>query len=403
MTLRARLAVLGPGLLVAATGVGAGDLATAAFAGNKFGVVILWAVLFGSVLKFVLNEGIARWQLGTGETLLEGAFSRFGVWSRWVFLFYLVIWSFFVGSALIGACGVAANALIPIGSNPFVGKVFWGLLHSAVGVVLVRAGGYRLFEKVMAVGIGVMFVTVTLTAVLTGPDWAAVIRGLFVPSLPSGGLAWTVALIGGVGGTVTVLCYGYWIREEGRTGAEDLNACRWDLASGYVMTAVFGLAMVVIGSTTAIDGKGVGLLAALADRLGETLGGPGRFLFLIGAWAAIASSLLGVWQSVPYLFSDTWNHGVVVDTASPAYRGYLYALATIPAVGLFMSFETAQKLYAIVGASFMPMLAGSLLWLNGREEWVGPKLKNGPVSNLALLLVLGFFFFAAWIKLWGQP
>ena len=56
------LLVIGPGLLVAATGVGAGDLATAAFTGNQLGVAILWVVVLGAFLKFVLNEGLARWQ-----------------------------------------------------------------------------------------------------------------------------------------------------------------------------------------------------------------------------------------------------------------------------------------------------------------------------------------------------
>jgi Mn2+/Fe2+ NRAMP family transporter len=401
LSLKTRLTALGPGLLVAATGVGAGDLATAAFSGNKLGLAVLWAVVFGAALKFVLNEGLARWQLATGETLLEGVFSRCGDWSRYLFLGYLACWGFFVGSALIGACGVAATAIAPLGDDPLTSKIVWGILHSAAGVALVRAGGYRLFEKIMAAGIGLMFLTVTATAVLTRPDWAAVARGLFVPNLPAGGLAWTVALIGGIGGTVTVLCYGYWIREEGRSGEEALSACRWDLAAGYAMTAVFGIAMVVIGSTTEIDGRGAGLLAALADRLGESLGAFGRVLFLTGAWAAIASSLLGVWQSVPYLFADAWRPGSAVDTGGRLYRGGLYALATVPALGLWLPFREAQKLYAIVGAAFMPLLALALLWLNGAASRVGPRMKNGPLSAAALALVLGFFLFAAWIKLGG--
>ena len=39
-------------MLVAATGIGAGDLATAAFAGSKLGLAILWAVILGA---FFLN------------------------------------------------------------------------------------------------------------------------------------------------------------------------------------------------------------------------------------------------------------------------------------------------------------------------------------------------------------
>ena len=71
-------AMIGPGLLVAATGVGAGDLATASFAGSLLGNGILWAAVLGAFLKYVVNEGLARWQLATGNTLIEGAVDKFG-------------------------------------------------------------------------------------------------------------------------------------------------------------------------------------------------------------------------------------------------------------------------------------------------------------------------------------
>ncbi len=43
-------------MLIAATGVGAGDLATAGLAGSKLGLAVLWAVLLGAMLKFVLTR-----------------------------------------------------------------------------------------------------------------------------------------------------------------------------------------------------------------------------------------------------------------------------------------------------------------------------------------------------------
>ena len=49
----------------------AGDLATASFTGSQLGTAILWAVVVGGFLKFVLTEGLARWQLVTGQTFLE--------------------------------------------------------------------------------------------------------------------------------------------------------------------------------------------------------------------------------------------------------------------------------------------------------------------------------------------
>ena len=101
-----------PGILVAATGVGAGDLMTASLGGSAVGLAILWAAVAGALLKWFLNEGIARWQMATGTTLLEGWVTRLGGWIQWVFLAYLAVWCFFTGGALVSACGVAGTCLL---------------------------------------------------------------------------------------------------------------------------------------------------------------------------------------------------------------------------------------------------------------------------------------------------
>jgi len=44
-----RLAIFLPGILVAATGVGAGDLLTASIGGSEAGLVILWAAVVGAL------------------------------------------------------------------------------------------------------------------------------------------------------------------------------------------------------------------------------------------------------------------------------------------------------------------------------------------------------------------
>ena len=407
------LTLLGPGLLVAATGIGAGDLATASFTGSILGTAVLWAAVLGAFLKYVITEGLARWQLATGDTLLEGLVRRIGRPVGWFFLPYLIVWTFFVASALMSACGVTFHALIPLFDDAVQGKVVFGALSSLVGLVLVLVGGYELFDKVMRVCIGVMCFTVIVTAALLWHGTGEVLKGLFVPTIPDiagQGLGWTVALMGGIGGTFTVLCYGYWIREEGRSGPGFLRTCRIDLATGYAVTALFGVAMVIIGSTVELEGRGATLLIRLSEQLVEPLGPIGKWLFLIGAAGAVFSSLLGVWQAVPYLFADTLNllredgeapAEAAIDTHSATYRGYLFALAIVPMAGLFWRFQEIQKLYAIVGATFIPFLALALLILNGRSEWVGEQYRNRPATVAVLLATLAFFLWIGWRSLRG--
>lgn len=401
--------MIGPGLLLAATGVGGGDLATGAFVGGLIGTAVLWAAAVGALLKFVVTEGLARWQLATGETFIEGVARRLGRGAIWLFLPYLLLWSFFVGSAQMSASGVALHAAVPLFDDAGRGRVAFGIAAGLVGLGLVWRGGYPLFEQVMRVCIGVMFVTVIVCAVALWPGTGQVLRGLFVPTIPDAdgqGLPWTLALLGGVGGTLTVLCYGYWLREERMSRPEDLSRCRIDLGTGYVMTALFGVAMVIVGSSVTVDGGGAELLVALSAELEAELGATGRWLFLIGTLGAVFSSLLGVWQAVPYLFADCWrliqgrdpvNSRDTIDTRSAPYRGYLIALAVVPMSGLFFSFRDVQLIYAVIGALFFPVLALGLLIFNGRAAWVGA-FRNGPLTVLALTGVLVFF---SWMAVFG--
>ena len=399
--------MIGPGLLLAATGVGSGDLATGAIAGSLLGPAVLWAVLLGALLKFVVTEGLARWQLATGETLLEGAVRRIGPIVIWAFFPYLFLWSFFVGSAQVSASGVTLHAILPVFDDPRHGKIVFGIASGLAALALVWFGGYKAFERAMQVCIGLMFVMVVATSVLLWPGTTPVLEGLFVPAIPDAdgeGFTWTIALIGGVGGTLTVLCYGYWLREEGRTRPEDLPACRVDLGTGYLMTALFGMAMVIVGSSIEVEGEGTELLVRLSDRLADVMGPTGKWLFLVGTFGAVWSSVLGVWQAVPYLFADCWalirrpDDGAAraaVDTTSKPYRVYLLLLATVPMLGLFASFREVQKIYTVLGALFFPLLALAVLVFNGRASWVGARFRNGPATIIALVGVLLFFSYLA--------
>ncbi|MHA1134237.1 MAG: Nramp family divalent metal transporter [Alphaproteobacteria bacterium] len=392
--------LIGPGLLLAATGVGAGDLATGSLVGGILGLAVLWAVVVGAFFKFVVTEGLARWQLATGETLLEGAVSRLGRGVIWCFLPYLLLWSFFVGSALMSASGVTLYAMLPVFEDAARGKVVFGIAASLIGLAIVWFGGYRVFETVMRGCILIMFITVVLTAALLWPGTVPVLEGLFIPRIPDAGgegVKWTLALIGGVGGTLTVLCYGYWLREKGLTDRQDLRACRIDLVTGYVATAIFGLAMVIIGSTISIEGSGATLLVTLSEQLEALLGPFGKWLFLIGTLGAVFSSLLGVWQSIPYLFADCWrllerrprDEVARVDTRATPYRVYLLLIAIVPIAGLYWRFRDIQLAYAVTGALLFPVLALALLIFNGR--WVGPQFRNRPLTIAALVIVLLVF------------
>jgi Mn2+/Fe2+ NRAMP family transporter len=391
------------GFLVAATGVGAGDLITASLAGSVVGLVLLWAAVAGAVLKWVLNEGIARWQMATSATLLEGWVRHLGGLIHWIFFAYFLVWSYVVGGALINACGVAGVGLLPLGS-PQTSKIAWGIIHSLVGLAIVWAGGFKAFENVMSVLTAVMVVTVLGTVILISPDWPLVAKGLVIPTIPKGGAGWLLAVLGGVGGTVTLLCYSYWIREKGRAGKRGVKESRFDLSVAYALTAFFGASMIIIGSRVKVEGRGDSVALILADQLAAVLGPFGRYAFLLGFWGAVFTSLLGVWQGVPYIFADFINlrrAGASRDCyktkdikKSCEYRAYLLALALLPMSLLcWVKVQQVQFIYGVIGALFMPFVALTLLILNNNVRLVGREFKNGRLINILLTITLAFFIY----------
>lgn len=399
------LSAIGPGILVAATGVGAGDLAGGALAGSRLKLGILWVVLVGAALKFVLCEGLARWQLSTKSSVTDGVFKATPPFVRWLFLAYAAIWSFCIGGMLMSACGECAQAILPIGDSSF-GRIVHGCIHSVIAIVLVLLGGFSIFELLMTICIGVMFITVIVVSVLSGPDWLQVAAG-FVPTIPDSSpksIDWMLTLMAGVGGTLTMLCYGTWIREKDRNDLSALSTCRIDLGAGYLMTAIFGISMVILGSQLPIDQglKGANLITSLAGNMETQLGdfGPtAAWMFRIGAWGAVFSSLLGVWQSVPELICDILDGDQTPNRDEPQnrrrYHLLLLALGLLPCFILPYSLATVQKVAGVTGAVFIPLFAVSLLLLPRTKEGRAAGFRNGRLSFYILVISLLLFGFLA--------
>lgn len=386
---RTRISLIGPGIVVAATGVGAGDLVATLIAGAEYGYALLWAAVLGAIVKVALAEGVGRWTLSTGRTIFDG-WSSLGPWASVYFALYVVIWGFVYGAAGMTAAGLPLAALFPV-----LGLKEWSMICGLAGLGLVWFGSYGLFEKLMAGLVGVMFVTVVGLALIVTPDIPRLLTGLW-PTLPEGSVFYTLGLIGGVGGTITMAAYGYWLNAKGWRTPAWMGVMRWDNRVAYAVTGVFVVAMLIVGAELlhatgmALAGGDRGLLdldLILRARFGPVVAA----MFLIGFWATSFTSVLGVWQGVSLMFADFYAHvrkragdEALRGEASPARRGYLLWLTFPPMLLLFIDRPFGLIVaYGVLGSLFMPFLAGTLLWLlnSGRTpvEW-----RNGWAANVGL-------------------
>lgn len=402
-TFAGRLKQIGPGLVLAATAVGVGDVVTSMVAGGRFGYTFVWAFVFAAVLKYFLTEALGRWHLATGRTIIEG-WRAIGLWSVVFVGVYLVLWAFIYGAAGPATTGLAANAMVPA-----LSVEAWAIVHSVVAFAIVLVGRYSVFELIMKVLVGVMFVTTVGAAVMVGPDVAGLARGL-IPTLPPGSLLYAVGVVGGLGGTLALAAYGYWIRDKNWHGRSFIPLMRLDSVIGYVATAIFALSMLVLGAeflygTDRSVESDAGLLA-LVEPLAQEHGALLKWLFLLGFWSVAYTSVLGVWNGMSYLFADIvrtiTDRTARADTPSGerpnfektrSYRLFLVML-TFPTIPLILLGRPVQLvlIWVTLGAIFLPFLAGTLLYLlNSRRFGVR---QGGIVSVSNVVLVLSLLVFA---------
>jgi Mn2+/Fe2+ NRAMP family transporter len=403
----AKWKVIGPGLVVAATGVGAADMVATLVAGSRYGYGLLWAVVLGVVLKIILVEGAGRYTLATGKTIFEG-WRSLGRWTTWYFGPYIMIWGFVYGATAMSSAALPLAALFP-----GVDLKVWSVLMGVAGFLMVWFGHYALFEKITAVLVGLMFLTVVGLAAIAVPNVPEMVGGL-VPVIPRGGVLYTLALAGGVGGTITLAAYGYWLREKGWYTPKWMRVMRIDNTMAYVMTGIFVVSMLIVGAEV-VRAAGVALSAGdeglldltgvLRERYGEGVG----TAFLVGFWAASFSSIIGVWNGVSLMFADFWGNLRGLRSAHPDtriggkyFRFYVLWL-TFPPMVLFLLDKPIGLilLYGILGSLFMPFLAVTLIGLlNGRRA--PPEWRNSPVRNVLLGITTVLFVALGVQQLWKE-
>jgi hypothetical protein len=214
-----------------------------------------------------------------------------------------------------------------------------------------------------------------------------------------------LSIIGGIGGSITMLSYNYWMREEKLGGPGALGYVRGDIGIAYVFTALFGISIMLIANqafflpgVTITDAQAV---PKMAEMLGTMLGRFGVLAYSVGFWAAVFASLLGVWQSVPYLYADFYS---IVRKLPATARQELTRATSLP-YRLALVFITLAPLpfafirrpliiivtYTIVGSLFVPFLAATLLYLNNRVRWTAPVPRNHWTTNALLAVILAMF------------
>jgi len=301
-----------------------------------------------------------------------------------------------LGAIVIGNAAYEAGNIggATLGLEAMFGTKYLSLYPWIIGLcafALLYIGSYKVLEKVLVTLVIIMSLSFLVTAIITKPDVIAIVKGLFVPTVPKDGILTIIALVG-----TTVVPYNLFLHaslvSEKWKSVDDLKAVKRDT---YISIALGGLvSMAIIIAATTIQGGEVKNVMDLAKGLQPLYGDAAKYFMGIGLFAAGVTSAITAPLAAAYVVNSCfgWKAGL---------RHFKFKLVWVIILGLgviFMSFGIKPieiiKFAQIANGILLPVIAIFLVWVVNRTSVMG-KYKNSTLQNvfgfviIALAIVLG--------------
>ena len=381
---------LGPGLVTGAADDDPSGIATYSIAGAQLGTALLWTAWLTWPLMACVQMMCARIGLVTGRGLASALRRRFPVWALTMAATALLAANTINIAADLAGMADAAALLTGWSSRFFVVLFGAGI---AWAVVRLRYAQIAAVLKWLAL---VLFAYVA-TAIHIGPDWGAVLRDAFLPSVPRGHEAWAT-LVAILGTTISPYLF-FWqasqeVEEEKsagkRTRVQKNGATPGEIADRRldvgVGTFVSNMVMFFIILTTALTlhGHGTGKLETTRQVAEALRPIAGRFAELLYAIGLIGVGLLAIPTlagSSAYAFAETFRWPQGVDRKPGAAPRFYIVVVVSTAAGIGLDFLGVNPIRALYWSAVMNGVLAPFLLLGIIAVAADRKLMNGQPST----------------------
>lgn len=423
----ASLRRIGPGMVLAASIVGSGELIATTTLGAQAGYTALWVVLLSCLVKPVIQAELGRYTIATGETGLEALNHIPGPraaqlnWLVWAWAVMVIGTQLQVG-AMYGGVSQAMHLIVPA-----VPVTAWVMVFLAITLALLFGGSYARVERIAMVKVALFTVITALAAIVLMRmprffSWTAVADGLRF-ELPPAGIGMAVAVFGITGvGAAELFMYPYWCVEKGYaqfTGVREPSGGWERRARGWIRVMHFDIAVSMIIYTAAtvafyLLGAGVlhgmGLVPASSDMIPvlsnlytQTLGGWALGVFYVGAIATLYGTVFAATAAHSRMFADMCRLAGRFEADDVARRlalrnRFVVLLGLVP-VALLLTVQspvTMVMVGGIVQAVMLPVIGIGALFLRHRRlphEMAPSPLTTTAlwVTTAAMVVMMGYY------------
>jgi manganese transport protein len=433
-TLIASLRRIGPGMILAASIVGSGELIGTTTLGAQVGYTALWVIVLSCLVKPVVQAEMGRYIIASGETGLA-SFNRVPGprlkvnWVVWAWAIMAMLTLLQVG-AMFGGVAQVMNLLVPA-----IPVNAWVLIFLAITLALLLGGGYERIERLAMVKVGLFTMLTFLAAVLLIRmpqyfSWTEFWNG-FKFNIPASGFSTAVAVFGITGvGASELFMYPYWCVEKGYarfTGCRE-DSTQWhgrargwirvmhlDIIASMIIYTVATVAFYLLGAGI-LNGMGkvpaaTDMIPVLSNIYTQTLGEWSLWLFYAGAIFTLYGTIFASTAAHSRLYADMLRLMGAFKAEDYArrvkYRNFFIVLLTVIPVILFLGFRSPVKMVIAGGlaqAMMLPIIGVSTLYMRHRHlpksiapsRWVTIGLW---IATAVIVILMGYYITEQLLKL----
>jgi manganese transport protein len=391
--------LLGPALVAGVAYLDPGNVASNMTAGAQFGYLLVWVVVVGNLIAWLVQYLSAKLGLATGQSLTQILGKRLtNKWARRGFWIQAEIVAMATDLAEVVGGAIAFNLLF--GFPLIAGGMVMGLLSLFLLSLRDRSGA-KAFERVIIALLLVIAIGFGTGLVVAPPDPGSVLGGLVPRFDGSASILLAASILGATIMPHAIYAHSALTRDRfgqvvaGVERGRILKATRVDVTVALVIAGGVNLAMLL---TAAVSLQGIpgtdtleGVYAALTDNLGPVI----AVMFAVGLLASgLASTSVGayagaeimsgltdiqiplLWRRVITLIPAFIILGIGADPTwaliiSQVILSFGIPFALIPLVWLTRDKSilgvdintTLTTVLAIVGATFVIVLNLLLLWV----------------------------------------
>jgi Mn2+/Fe2+ NRAMP family transporter len=337
MNLGKLFALLGPGIVWAATSIGVSHIVQSTRAGADFGFALLGFIVLAHVVKYPFFLFGPKYAGLTGKSLLDG-YKNVGSWAFYLFLALTFLTMFFVQSGV--TIVTAALAMNLFGDVMSLSQ--WAALVLIVVCTVLIVGHYKLLNTLLK---WMMLVLVVCSIIA----WFAAVGELgFTPSAQAPeisltsavSVAFIVALIGWMPTAIEIsVWHSLWtISRPGKPGIESAKNATIDFNIGYLTSFFLAIIFVWLGALL-MFGQGEGFAKGAAAFAGQLVG---IYSNALGEWSWLLMAvvtfvaLFSTTFAVADGFPQVWKRASVInvkvhnaETEKRANKAYIISLAVL--------------------------------------------------------------------------